>query len=338
MALDGMYRRSLLGLIAVTVLATLSVLARPTAETDPSRIPGAAAAGPPPAFGAYVGYGSEGVRRVAQLGAWLGRTSAPRVGHVYLPGDRWSNIEGAPGYLELWARWRRARPDRLFVLNVPMLERTEAHLSDPAVRAQLRLGAAGRYDGHFRTLAERLVRLGVPDTVVVLGWEMNGDTYTHRCGPDPQAWQRYWRKIVTAMRSVPGQRFRFDFTPSRGLDAVPWTDCYPGDDVVDIVGMDAYDQPQGLSFARQVTEPYGLGDQVRFARAHGKPVSYPEWGLYRNGDNPAYMRGMLDWFARQRPLYQTISDYCPHGVWRCPGNPEASAVYRSLLGDDRGPR
>ncbi|MFB7332359.1 glycoside hydrolase family 26 protein [Streptomyces adustus] len=336
-----MYRRSLLGLIAVAVLATLSVLARPSVEPgpEPFRAPDAtAAAGPPPAFGAYVGYGSDAVRRVAQLGTWLGRTSAPRVGHVYLPGDRWSNIEGAPGYLELWARWRRARPDRLFVLNVPMLERTEAHLSDDVVRAELRRGAAGRYDGHFRTLAERLVRLGVPDTVVVLGWEMNGDTYTHRCGPDPQAWQRYWRSVVTAMRSVPGQRLRFDFTPSRGRDAVPWTECYPGDDVVDIVGMDAYDQPEGLSFAGQVAEPYGLRDQVRFARAHGKPVSYPEWGLYRNGDNPAYMRGMLDWFARQRPLYQTISDYCPHGVWRCPGNPEASDVYRSWLGDDREPR
>ncbi|MGW2820081.1 glycoside hydrolase family 26 protein [Streptomyces sp. NPDC001443] len=334
--MDGMYRRSLVGLVAVTVLATLSVLARPSVEPgpEPSRPPG----GPQPAFGAYLGYGSDGVRRVGQLGAWLGRTSAPRVGHVYLPGDRWSNIEGAPGYLELWARWRRARPDRLFVLNVPMLERTEAHLSDDVVRTELRRGAAGRYDGHFRTLAERLVRLGVPDTVVVLGWEMNGDTYTHRCGPDPRAWQQYWRNVVTAMRSVPGQRFRFDFTPSRGRDAVPWTDCYPGDDVVDIVGMDAYDQPGGLSFAQQVTEPYGLRDQVRFARAHGKPVSYPEWGLYRNGDNPAYMRGMLDWFARQRPLYQTISDYCPHGVWRCPGNPEASDVYRSLLGDDRAPR
>ncbi|MET9381104.1 glycosyl hydrolase [Streptomyces sp. NPDC002928] len=365
MASDGMCRRPVLGLLAM--LAVLGVLAgsactpggEPSPATgatathggpsrtsgaappagQPSRTPTAAAyAGPPPAFGAYVGYGSDGVRRVAELAAWLGHASAPRVGHVYLPGDRWSNIEGAPGYLELWAQWRRARPDRLFVLNVPMLERTEAGLPDPTVRAELRLGAEGRYDDHFRVLAERLVRLGVPDTVVVLGWEMNGITYSHRCGPDPQAWQRYWRNIVTAMRSVPGQRFRFDFAPSRGLDAVPWTRCYPGDDVVDVIGMDAYDQPHGMSFAEQVAEPYGLRDQVRFARAHGKPVSYPEWGLYRNGDNPAYMRGMLDWFAQQRPLYQAISDYCPHGVWRCPGNPGASAVYRSLMGATGRPR
>jgi hypothetical protein len=94
--------------------------------------------------------------------------------------------------------------------------------------------------------------------------------------------------------------------------------------------MDAYDAPRGLSFSEQLTEPYGLLAQVDFARAHHKPIAYPEWGLFDNGDNPTYMRGMLTWMAGQHPLYQTISDYCPHGVWRCRDNPKSSAVYRSL--------
>ncbi|MER7837387.1 glycosyl hydrolase [Streptomyces sp. NPDC096040] len=286
-----------------------------------------AAPGP---FGAYVGYDAEGVRRVSALGAWLGHDE-PRVGHTYLPGDVWRNIEGAPDFVRLWARWRRAEPDRLLVLNVPMLERTEDHLPDAEVRRRLRLGAGGSYDGHFRALARRLVAVGAPDTVVVLGWEMNGVTYTHRCGPDPAAWKAYWVRIVTAMRSVPGQRFRFDFAPNRGRDALPWTRCYPGDRFVDVIGMDAYDSPRGMSFAEQVAEPYGLRAQVEFARAHGKPVSYPEWGLYENGDDPAYLRGMLEWFASNRPVYQTITDYCPHGVWRCRDNPWSTAVYRSLM-------
>ncbi|SHI13974.1 Glycosyl hydrolase family 26 [Streptomyces sp. 3214.6] len=289
------------------------------------------------AFGAYVGFDGDGVRRIAGLDEWLG-AATPRVGHAYLPGDRWSNIEGTPGYLEYWARWRRQRADRMFVLNVPMLERTEERVSDAVVREELRKGARGDYDGHFRALARRLVALGVPDAVLVVGWEMNGITYTHRCGPDPAAWRRYWARIVDAMRSVGGgrQRFRFEFTPSRGRDAVPWTACYPGDRYVDVVGMDAYDQPHGMSFDEQIAEPYGLAAHVRFARAHGKPVSYPEWGLYRNGDDPEYVRGMLTWFAENRPLYQTISDYCPHGVWRCAANPRSSAVYRSLMSSAAG--
>jgi hypothetical protein len=180
-------------------------------------------------------------------------------------------------------------------------------------------------------LAQRLVALGATDTILVLGWEMNGTTYTHRCGPDPEDWKEYWRRIVTVMRSVPGQKFRFDFTPTRGKDAIPWPECYPGDDVVDIVGMDSYDMPHGMSFDEQVSEPYGLQFHVDFAREHHKPISYPEWGMFRNGDDSVYMLRMLDWMNEHRPLYNTLTDYCPHGVWQCTGNPRASAVYRAVM-------
>ncbi|MFJ1750046.1 glycoside hydrolase family 26 protein [Streptomyces sp. NPDC088116] len=283
-----------------------------------------------PAMGAYLDYGPEGVQRIARMQKWLGGTEL-RVGHSYLPGDLWSNIEGSPGFLEAWATWRKARADRIFALNVPMLENTERRTTDSGVRRELRKGAQGDYDGHFRTLAERLVRLGVPDTVIVLGWEMNGVTYAHRCGPDPGAWKKYWNRIVTAMRAVPGQKFRFDFAPNRGRDDVPWTECYPGDDVVDIIGMDSYDQSAGQKFADQVNEPYGLQQHVDFAAAHGKVISYPEWGLFSNGDNPEYVRGMLQWMDTYKPLYNTITDYCPHGVWMCEKNPKASRVFRSML-------
>ena len=112
--------------------------------------------------------GPRGVARMAELSRWLGGAEL-RVGHTYLPGDRWSNIEGAPGFLDVWADWRNEKNDRMFVLNVPMLERNEDHVSDAEVRLLLRRGAAGQFDAHFRRLAERLVELNVPDTVIVLG-------------------------------------------------------------------------------------------------------------------------------------------------------------------------
>ncbi|MET7688840.1 glycosyl hydrolase [Streptomyces sp. NPDC005483] len=288
-----------------------------------------------PAFGVFLDSGAPGVTAMTRLSSWLGGAEL-RVGHSYLPGDRWSNIEGAPEFLDTWARWRTAKDDRMFVLNVPMLERNEEGVPDAEVRKLLRQGAAGQFDHHFRALAERLVALKVPDTILVLGWEMNGTTYTHRCGPDPEAWKKYWNRIVTVMRSVPGQRFRFDFTPSRGRDAIPWTQCFPGDDTVDIIGMDAYDQPRGLSFDEQVNEPYGLQAHVDFAKSHNKPISYPEWGLFRNGDNDTYMRRMLAWIDAHKPLYNTLTDYCPHGVWQCPANPGSSRVYWSVLSGRTG--
>ncbi|WLW54882.1 glycoside hydrolase family 26 protein [Streptomyces sp. YU58] len=283
-----------------------------------------------PAFGAYLDYGARGVARISELSQWLGGAEL-RVGHTYLPGDRWSNIEGAPGFLDVWADWRTEKDDRMLVLNVPMMERNEENVSDAQVRMLLRRAAAGEFDHHFRALGERLVELKVPDTVIVLGWEMNGITYTHRCGPDPESWKTYWNRIVTTMRAVPGQKFKFDFTPTRGRDAIPWTQCYPGDDTVDIIGMDSYDQPTGLSFDEQIKEPYGLQEHVDFAKAHKKPISYPEWGLFRNGDNAEYMRRMLAWMDEHKPLYNTLTDYCPHGVWQCGKNPKASEVYRSVL-------
>ncbi|MEU1164188.1 glycosyl hydrolase [Streptomyces sp. NPDC005921] len=295
--------------------------------SSPAPVPGKVT---PPAFGAFLDSGPLGVARMAQLSSWLGGAEL-KVAHTYLPGNRWSDIEGAPGFLDVWAHWRREKADRTLVLNVPMQERNEEGIGDFEVRSLLRQGAAGQFDHHFRALAERLVELRVPDTVIVLGWEMNGTTYTHRCGPDPEAWKKYWNRIVSTMRAVPGQKFRFDFTPSRGRDAVPWTQCYPGDDTVDIVGMDSYDQPTGISFDEQVREPYGLQQHVDFAKAHGKPISYPEWGLFRNGDNAEYMRRMLAWMDEHKPLYNTVTDYCPHGVWQCSANPRSSKIYRAAL-------
>ncbi|MEU9237856.1 glycoside hydrolase family 26 protein [Streptomyces subrutilus] len=289
------------------------------------------------AVGAYLHYGSPGVDRMEELSHWLGGTEL-RAGHTYLPGDTWANIEGAPDSLLSWARWRKARADRLFVLNVPMQERNEAAVPDARVAELIRAGAQGRNDHHFQRLAKRLVALGVPDTVIVLGWEMNGFNYTHRCRPDPENWKKYWRRIVGAMRTVKGQRFRFDFAPNRGGDAIAWTKCYPGDDVVDIIGMDSYDQPPGHSFAEQVTQPYGLQQQVDFAKAHRKRISYPEWGLFRNGDNPDYMRDMLNWIAEHRPLYHSITDYCPHGVWQCGDNPRSAEVFQEFLSSGQGDR
>ncbi|MGP3973913.1 glycoside hydrolase family 26 protein [Streptomyces sp. 8N114] len=307
-----------------------------TPRAEPSGSPSAPVSSADPLVGAFLGSGPEGVRRVRDMERWLGGTRL-RAGHTYLPGRLWSEIEGRPRLLAPWARWRHEEPGRLLVLNVPMADHNEAGLSDDRVRTLLREGAAGRFDAHYRTLAERLVRQRLADTVLVLGWEMNGTTYTHRCGPDPAAWKAYWRRIVATMRSVPGQRFRFDFAPSRGRDAIPWTRCYPGDDVVDVLGMDAYDQPEGMPFEEQVREPYGLQAHVDFAARHGKPVSYPEWGLFRNGDNAEYVRRMLAWMDRYRPLYHTISDYCPHGVWGCHLNPVSSAMYRMALSAEGQP-
>ncbi len=312
--------------LAALTASSLITCVEPRAAAHPSKyVP----------LGAFLGSGPEGVAKVAGFQEWLG---APvTVGHTYLPGDGWPGVEGPEQILRPWARWRLADPRRSLVVNVPMMAPNEARLPSPALPSLLRAGALGLFDEHYRTLARRLVSLGVNDTIIVLGWEMNGKTYGGRCSPDPAAWKGYWRRIVASMRGVQGAAFRFDFAPTRGPDTIPWTSCYPGDDVVDIIGSDTYDQPQGKTFQDYVNEPYGLRMQADFAAAHGKPISFPEWGLFHNSDNPEFIRGMHDWIASHDVVYQTITDYCPHGVWGCGQNPRSSAAYRELFGGTTAP-
>lgn len=288
---------------------------------------------PRQAFGAFLGSDESGVDAIPAFEAFLGTRT--RVGHTYLPGESWEGIEGPAPILDPWARWKAERPDGLFVLNVPLAAPNEAGLDDARVAELLRQGAAGAFDRHYAVLAQRLVQRGLGDAVLVPGWEMNGTTYSHRCRPDPETWKAYYRRVVDVLRAQPGQHFRFDFTPSRSMDDISWARCYPGDDVVDIIGMDNYDQPPGDSWEDYVDQPDGLGAQVRFAAEHGKPVSYPEWGLFRYGDNPQFVRDMHDWIVTHDTVYSTLTDYCPHGVFECAQNPRSAAVVRELFGRPR---
>ncbi|MGE3289225.1 MAG: glycoside hydrolase family 26 protein [Pseudonocardia sp.] len=310
--------------------------------------PGTGVASQRQLFGVFLGSDQTGIDRMPQFEEFLGGRRL-EVGHTYLPGATFQDIAGSPQLLQPWAQWKAENPDALFVLNVPMAAPNEADeqsarqggqaLTDDQVANLLAAGANGQFDQTYRTLGQRLVQLGLADSVIVPGWEMNGTTYSHRCAPNPEAWQQFFRRVVGAMRSVPGQRFVFDFNPSRGEDAIPWTQCYPGDDVVDIIGMDSYDQPMGASFDDFVTEDYGLQDHVDFAAQRGKPISFPEWGLFRNGDNPEYMRRMSEWIQTHDTVYSTYTNYCPHAVLAvgpesssC-SNPQSAEVLRQYFGN-----
>ena len=288
----------------------------------------------PVPLGAFLGADRRGVDRIEGFSSWLGVTVT--VGRTYLPAGSWDDLEGPDWALDPWAAWRSERPGRVLAVNVPMVSPNEPPVGDAEAASLLRDGANGRYDAHFRKLAQRLVDRRANDTIVVLGWEMNGTTYSGRCAPDPDAWKRYWRRIVAVMRSVPGQRLRFDFSPVRGTQAIPWPNCYPGDDVVDIVGMDSYDQRPGHAFRDFVTQPYGLKAHADFAAAHRKPMSYPEWGLYDYGDDLNYVCAMYSWVTTHDVAYQSITDYCPHGVWSCAANPNSAGAYRQLFGGKGG--
>ena len=103
--------------------------------------------------------------------------------------------------------------------------------------------AAGAYNSRFYDLGTLLVKDGLSHTILDLGREMNGTWYEwseHRAPPsEPDAYIRAWRQIVTAMRSVPGQHFKFLWTVF--MDSAAVADSWPGSKYVDYIGTDIFD-------------------------------------------------------------------------------------------------
>ena len=136
-----------------------------------------------------------------------------------------------------WAEWKNAAPDRRLIIS-------QALVPDEVPDDWRERGAAGEYDEHAKTLATNLVAAGLGDSVIRLSHESNGLWTKDGLGIDParyDMWRQTWRNFATAMDSVPGAAFEFDWTVNPGVRPVPFDAYYPGDDVVDYVGVDIYD-------------------------------------------------------------------------------------------------
>jgi hypothetical protein len=215
-----------------------------------------------------------------------------------------------------FVQWKNAAPGRRLIISQAMVPGD--------VPANWReLGAAGAYDQYATQLATNLVAEGLGDSIIRLGWEANSASAdpASALGSDSSewgAWAQYWARIVRAMRAVPGAQFLFDWTVNGSEQPIPLDDWYPGDDVVDIIGIDVYDagiHQQGLSprerWLQLSNEPDGLNAVAAYAAAHGKPLSIPEWGLVPTGanggggDDPTFVAGIASIVANNDVIYNS---------------------------------
>lgn len=261
-------------------------------------------------LGAYRGAGCTGVEQRATFERWFGRLPDRMLD--FIDNASWQAMTDSAG----WTSWCWRKAGARVVFSLPMLPKTPG--------ASLADGAAGRYDEHFRTVAAKLVANGHGDAIVRIGWEFNGDWYPWRADKDPAAWVAYWRRIAGALRAAPGASFRFDWCPAMGRQRIEPDRLYPGDDVVDIVGLDVYNESWGppktpeARWQHLMHMPYGLKWQRDFAAAHGKPTSFPEWGTGvrpgnpgSGGDDALFIARMAEWIGAARPavVYHAYWDY-----------------------------
>jgi hypothetical protein len=217
--------------------------------------------------------------------------------------------------------------------------------------------AAGQFDAYFRDFGDVIARNGFPTTIVRLGWEFNGD-YMPWAATNTQQWIDCYRHAAQAIRSL-ASKVRFDWTinshgtPGKLCGGVS-TNCYPGDDVVDIIGIDNYDlapsAPTEAEFDRIANEPDGLSWLLAFATSRGKPFSVGEWGVAPSsnynttGENPHFVYWMHKWFRdnASRIAYEAYFNNCTAGVGSnlfrpaapdCPLNVSAGNMYKLLFRD-----
>jgi mannan endo-1,4-beta-mannosidase len=171
---------------------------------------------------------------------------------------------------------------------------------------------AGRYDNYLERFARESRQFGKP-ILIRFGHEMNLASYhwgstLEEFGPDSAArYRAMFRYIVTIFRAQKADNVRWVFCPNAdSVPAEPWNRIaayYPGDDVVDVTGLDGYNwgttqtlaangwESQWRSFESIFAAPLSELKQV----ASGKPVGVFETSsAYAGGNKEKWIIAALD--------------------------------------------
>jgi len=263
----------------------------------------------------------------AKFETWLGRKSDFNVDFFsdteYTGSDP---LAGSAGWdIGVWAGANR--PDRNMLFSVPL-----STLQDPSLKNV----ANGLYDAQYQQVAKS-VAAHYPNAIIRIGWEFNGNWYPWAAQGKTADYINAFRRVSKIFTSV-SPTFTIDWCPGIGSLYVPAENAYPGDDVVDVIGLDAYedwsyspnaDPVQRWNYFRD--QDHGLAWHQQFAALHGKPMSFPEWGV--NHDDSYFMQQMYSWITTNRVIYASYwsSNAGFAGDLASLQYPGASATYKGLF-------
>jgi hypothetical protein len=225
----------------------------------------------------------------------------------------------------------------------------EQHLTDCA---------SGKFDTYFTQIGNWLNTKGRSDAFVRIGWEPNGTWFAWQA-VDHRAWVSCFRNEAKALLGAdPQARIEWDLNAHSmnpdTSDPNPF-DLYPGDDVVDVIGIDTYDQyppsQDPATFDRQCEQAAptpGMCTVIEFAQGHHKLFAVPEWGLVGKeskagesggGDNTVYIDQMYQKFKRYAYMlaYEAYfnnadADNVNGALYNPVRQPQGSAEYAKLWG------
>ena len=249
----------------------------------------------------------------------------PTLGTAYVSGSTWAQIDGSGGTLaflqtEGWSTPNNQPvPGYQLVLGVPILPTKNGTVS-------LQDGANGIYNAYFRQLATSLIGEGLGSTWLRLGYEFDNSGLKGPSSPwgtgnsttQEGYFAQYWQQIVTTIRAVTGQNFKFVWNPD-GYAFLGANDqeylksggfypsaAWPGSQYVDFVGADVYDWEPidgvGVHASRELGELHRTAAAGRRAVRveRGRAAGLSRVGRHVEGtpvfpgmgDDPGYVNGM----------------------------------------------
>lgn len=160
-----------------------------------------------------------------------------------------------------------------------------------------------------------------------------------------------WRRTIEVLRAADGDEVRTVLVLGRGaFETGAIERWYPGDDVVDVVGVDPYNWYQCQGTNRPWTSPADLiAAALDFATAHHKPLAVPEIASTEDPDDPNrkadWIRELgstlgspevaehvefVAWFDVHDPAW-------PDCRWAIDSTPASAAAFSTILTDLTSP-
>lgn len=211
----------------------------------------------------------------------------------------------------------------------------------------LKDAAEGNYNNEWEKFGKSVAEK-YPTAYMRVGWEMNINDWYYKATPDnAEQWKQAFIHAVNALRKA-SPKFRIVFNPNIGAGQTGTEDAalfYPGDEYVDLIGIDAYDWWPGYTndanIARHRDNKYGWNWWLNFAKSRNKKFCLPEWGIATanpnsGGDNPKYINFVYSWLKEnkdwvQMECYFNETDKYLRSDLFTGYNPKATTAYKNWM-------
>lgn len=196
--------------------------------------------------------------------------------------------------------------------------------------------AAGRHDDHLVAWAAALALVDTP-MHLRFAHEFNGDWYpwTPARGTPPQTYVAAWRHTHNLFRRAGAVNVRWMWSPdATSATGVPLRAWYPGDDYVDVVGLDGYNWGTTRAWSRWTSPVEIFEPAVTEVRSlTGRPMVIAEAGCAEAGGSKAdWITEFVEWAAAQPDVDAAIwFDHDKETDWRIASTPAATAAMARAL-------